>query len=208
MLRFALLVLLAGLGPFPLHATNFLLNGEFMDGVGHWYGDARTPQDFVRDNSQQASDPFYSKGVVISLKDMSWSKLSQDFQGDIDGGIITITYKLSPNFALSDKPDDYKNVPHQIDYNAWKPFKIKPGKWMLFISDFGSARGTYYPIKPKAGSAPQTIRCKIKKLTPHEDKTITLAFPPGTGTVVILNVSVEGQGSGSTADDPDAIPQL
>ena len=30
-------------------------------------------------------------------------------------------------------------------------------------------------------------------MTPLEDKTITLAFPPGTGKVVILNVSVTSE---------------
>ena len=208
MTRLALFVLLASLSLLPLHATNFLLNGDFIDGVGHWYGDARTPQDFAQDNAQQAADPFYSKGVIIPLKDMSWSKFAQDFQGDIEGGIITVTYQLSPNLAFSEKPEKYQNVPYEINYSGWKPFQITPGKWMLFIADFGSSRGTYYPIKPKAGSGVQTIRCMAKNLTPHEDKTLTLAFPPGTGNVVILQVSVEGKGSKAPANDPDAIPQL
>lgn len=206
MKKLTFFLLLAGLGLLPLHAANLLLNGDFTDSLGHWYGDGRTPAEYAQDNAQLTPDDFNNKGVIMPLKDMNWLKIAQDFQGNINGGTISVTYKLSPNFAFSDIPENYKNVPNKIGYNGWKPFGIKPGMWMLFISDFGSAHGTYYSIKPKAGTAPQTIRCKITKLTPHEDKTITLAFPPGTGTVVILNVSVEGEGS--AANDPDAIPSL
>jgi hypothetical protein len=36
------------------------------------------------------------------------------------------------------------------------------------------------------------FKAKVSGLTPLEDKTITLAIPPGTGTLVILNVSLTG----------------
>ena len=35
----------------------------------------------------------------------------------------------------------------------------------------------------------QTVKTKFSKLTPMEDKTLTIGFPPGTGNIVILNIS-------------------
>jgi hypothetical protein len=31
---------------------------------------------------------------------------------------------------------------------------------------------------------------RVNNMTPYEDKTITLAFPPGKGMVVVLNISL------------------
>ena len=82
-------------------------------------------------------------------------------------------------------------MPDHIGYDGWKSFNTPPGDWIVFVSDFGSARGTYFSIKPKLGSsAEQTFRTRLHGLTPLEDKTITLAFPPGKGTLVVLSVSL------------------
>jgi len=187
-LLFGLLVLACAL---PLQADNWLENGDFVDGINHWYGEGRAPADFAADNPLQSSDPFTSKGLIIPLKHLDWTKVAQDFKGKSASGILTITYMVSPDFAFSDKPDDYVNMPDQIHYDGWKAFNTPPGDWIVFIADFGSARGTYYEIKPKLGSSgPQTYRARVMGLTPLEDKTITLAFPPGTGTLVILNISL------------------
>ena len=187
-LLFALLALAFVL---PLHADNWVENGDFTDGINHWYGDGRSPADFASDNPLAAADPFTSKGLIVPLKHLDWTKVAQDFHGKSDHGLLTITYMVSPDLAFSNKPDDYENMPDHIGYDGWGAFNTPPGNWVVFVSDFGSSRGTYYEIKPKLGSSgPQTYRAKISGLTPLDDKTITLAFPPGTGTLVILNVYV------------------
>jgi len=187
-LLFALLVLACAL---PLQADNWVQNGDFIDGITHWHGDGRAPADFAADNPFAKPDPFTSKGLIIPLKHVSWTKVAQDFKGKSASGVISITYMVSPDLAFSNKPDDYVNMPDHIGYDAWAAFNTPPGQWVIFISDFGSSHGTYYEIKPKLGSSdPQTYRSRVMGLTPLEDKTITLAFPPGTGTVVILNVSM------------------
>jgi hypothetical protein len=178
----------------PLHADdNWLQNGDFSDGTTHWHGDLRSPADFASDNPLQASDPFTSKGMIIPLKHTSWSKAEQDFKGKVASGVLSVTYMLSPDLVFSTTPDDYVGIPNKLDWAAWRPFDTKPGSWMIFVSDFGSSHGTYYEITPKTGSsAPQVFKAKVSGLTPLEDKTITLAIPPGTGTLVILNVSLTG----------------
>jgi len=186
-LLFPLLVLACAL---PLQADNWLQNGDFIDGITHWYGDGRAPADFAGDNPLAKPDPFTSKGLIIPLKHVAWTKVAQDFKGKSTGGVLTITYMVSPDLAFSDKSDDYQNMPDHIGYDGWAAFNTPPGQWVFFVSDFGSSRGIYNTIKPTLGSStPQTYHAKIRGLTPLEDKTLTLAFPPGTGTVVILSIS-------------------
>jgi hypothetical protein len=187
-LLFGLLVLACAV---PSRADNWLDNGDFTSGIDNWRGNGRSPSDFAADNPLDKPNPFTSKGLIIPLRDMDWDKVAQDFHGKGASGVLTITYMVSPDLAFSDKPDDYVNMPDQIHYDGWKPFDTPPGDWIVFIADFGSARGTYYEIKPKLGSSdPQTYRARVEGLTPLEDKTITLAFPPGNGNLVILNISL------------------
>lgn len=187
-LGFALLVLVCA---FPLRADNWIQNGDFVDGITHWHGDGRAPADFAADNPMAKPDPFTSKGLIIPLKHVRWTKVAQDFKGKIASGVLSITYMVSSDLAFSDKPEDYVNMPDHINYDGWSAFNTPPGQWVIFISDFGSARGTYCEIKPKLGSSDsQTYQTRINGLTPLENKTITLAFPPGTGTIVILDVSL------------------
>jgi hypothetical protein len=175
----------------PLRADNWLQNGDFVDGITHWYGDGRSPADFASDNPLQGSDPFTSKGLIIPLKHLDWTKVAQDFKGKLASGVMTITYMVSKDLAFSDKDDDYKNMPDHIGYDGWLAFNTPPGDWIVFVSDFGSSHGTYYEIKPKLGSTDvQTFQAPVRGLTPLQDKTMTLAFPPGTGMIVILSVSL------------------
>src|ERR1700722_8698794 len=156
---FVLLVLACSL---PLRADNWLENGDFADGINHWYGDGRAPADFAADNPLAKPDPFTSKGLIIPLKHLDWTKVSQDFKGKLAGGILTITFMVSPDLAFSDKPEDYINMPGHIGFLHWKPFNTPPGAWVFFLSDFGSQHGIYNMVKPKLGSSePQTYRNKI-----------------------------------------------
>ena len=187
-LLFAAAILALGL---PLRADNWLENGDFSDGINHWYGGGRSPADFASDNPMDKPDPFTSKGLIVPLKDLDWVKVAQDFKGRLDGGILTITYMVSPDLAFSDRKEDYQNIPDHIGFDGWKAFKTPPGEWVVFVSDFGTSRGTYYSVKAKLGSSePQTFRARVSHLTPLEDKTLALAFPPGKGTLVVLSVSL------------------
>jgi hypothetical protein len=174
----------------PLRADECLQNGDFTDGISHWRGDGRSPADFASDNPLGKPDPLTSKGLIIPLKHTAWAKVAQDFRGKIASGVLSITYELSPDLAFSDKPGDYVNIPAQLNW-GWKPFNTPPGEWLIFISKFGDTAGNYFKIQPTPGSGdPQTRRFKMETLTPLEKQTITLVFPPGTGTMVILNVSL------------------
>ena len=174
--------------------ANLLQNSDFSDGLNHWYGGGRSPADYANDNPLAANDPLTSKGLIMPLHGESWTKVAQDFKGKAADGILTVTFKVSPDFAFSTKPEDYVDMPDKIGYDGWKSFNTPPGAWIVFISDFGSNHGTYYELTPKTGSSEvQVIHARVKNMTPYEDKTITLAFPPGAGTLVVLNVSLTSQ---------------
>jgi hypothetical protein len=193
-MKFSIYLLIVAACFSTVRADNWIQNGDFADGtIDHWRGNGRSPTDFANDNPNPLDkpDPFTSKGLIIPLRGAVWDKVQQDFHGKGTTAILTITYMVSPDLVFSTKADDYVDMPQQIHFDGWKPVNTSPGSWILFVADFGSSHGTYWQIEPKLGkSDPQSFKVKVDGLTPLEDKTITLAFPPGTGKVVILNVSM------------------
>lgn len=188
-----LLVLFIAISTQQLWADNWLQNGDFSDGINSWQGDGRSLSEYISANPTNRPENLPNDGMVIELKSDKWTKVSQDFNGTESNGVMTIAYMLSNDFAFSNDPADYKNIPKKIDYEAWKAFKIPPGNLLVFLSDFGKSLGTYYPFKPLSPgkAATQTLSAKVNGMTPNEDKTITLAFPPGTGLIILLSVSID-----------------
>ena len=193
----ALALALAG-STSSLHAdANWLENGDFTDGTTHWRGNGRTPADYASGNPFEKQDGFTATGLIMELRGRDWDKIEQDFRGRQTHGILTITYKLSPDLAFSDKPQDYQNMPSKLRFDGWAPFKIPQNNWVVFIADSGSAHGTYWHIAPKMGSSePQTVHLRVGGLTALENKTITIGFPPGTGKIVLLHIGISDQGGG------------
>lgn len=188
----------------PLRAdTNWVQNGDFADGSDHWRGNGRSPAEYAIDNNQSPldkPDPFVSKGLILPLRGADWDKVQQDFKGQGTIGVLTITYMLSPSLTFSTDSTNYTNIPDALHIDGWQPFGVTPGNWVVFITDFGTNSGTYFYIKPKLGIAePQTIRIAVRNLTPFSDKTITIGFPPGSGTLVLLGVSIVSPGGAKPA---------
>jgi hypothetical protein len=185
------LVLLVLVWPLRLEADEALKNGDFSDGINHWSGDG--------EDVAQAAPDLAPKGMIIKLDPNEWTKAVQEFIPIGTDFTCAITYKLSPDAQFSVDEKDYRNVPKHLGYALWKRFRIPKGDWMMMISDFGEKiSGTYFPIKP--GPTPgetETFQTTIGGLETREDKTITLAFPPGQGSVIILNVSMTTSTTGT-----------
>jgi hypothetical protein len=194
-LLFALIILACA---FPLQADNLLQNGDFSDGKTHWHGDGKTPDEYAQDNQDNppaTSDPLMSKGLIIQLKPDRWTKIAQDFKGDNSTHyVFTLTYKVSPDLTLSNKADDYANIADHIrfeGYESWPPVSIAIGQFFETVGDLDDYKGFYEKFPPKLGSSDtQTYVDPGPPISPLGNKMVTVAFPPGTGTVVILNVSV------------------
>ena len=173
-----------------LTAGELIKNGDFSQGADLWRGDAVRD---VADSGNPLAPPSTStsKGLVINLNPARWVKIFQDFTGNSDKLTIKVDYQLSANTAFSTEVKDYSNVTHDIGYNAWKPFHVPVGTWVMMMSDFGPDKGRYYMITPKAGVTDVQSFTVNPPGKDKEKKTLTFAFPPGTGTVTLLNVSVQ-----------------
>jgi len=177
--------------PLLIRADDWLANGDFSDGISHWYGEAKAPADFAPPDPFTKADPLTSQGMIVPLSGGVWKKVSQDFKGKSANGILTVSYVLSPDLAFSKRPDDYQNMPDKIGYDHWVAFNTPPDSWVIFVSELEQEKGAYYVIQPEIGSTKeQTFTASLKDMTPWSPKTICLAFPPGAGTIVLHKVEI------------------
>ena len=177
----------------PLRADDEALqNGDFVDGITHWHGDGLSPADFASADPFQASDAFRSKGLILPLKHTLWTKEQQDFRTHFTAGVLRISYKVSKDFALSDNPADYANPSAALGW-GWALFKTPPGSWLIFFSSQSGTQGHYYTVQPKTTGDVQSCEVKVDRMAAGDDQTITLAMPPGAGTIVFLGVSLNDQ---------------
>jgi len=191
MKKLALVFLLVATLPL-LHADNVLKNSDFTDGALNWHGDGRSPADLKSDAALDASVNYGDKGLVIVLKPHTWTKVVQEFKTRSSAVTLNLSYKLMPNTSFSAKDEDYDNVPHSIGFEAWAPFKGKKGGWMFMLSDFTKARIFFNTIMPNfSATDQQPVTDTFGSLVPEDEKTLCLTFPPGTGAVILLHVSLD-----------------
>ena len=185
--------LIVGLG--PLRADNCVQNGDFANGADHWRGDGQSPADLAAASSDPFAkpDPMLSKGLIIPLKEHSWTKITQDFRTKSADLELKIDYLLAPGTQFSSSPDDYVNIPKQIDNLMYLTFNISPQQLIVQFTDFGNgAKGEYFKFAPKFDStALQTLHAQVSDFTPLEHEVVTIAFPPGKGYVVLQDISLE-----------------
>ncbi len=179
-------------------SDDVLKNSDFEDGAVDWHGEGRTPADLKQEAALDTPPDYGDKGLVMVLKPHTWIKIVQEFKTPSSSVTLNVTYKLAANTVFSDKKEDYQNVPHAIGFDGWLPFNGKQGGFMTMLSDFAKSRIFYDTVMPKADSTdPQTFRTTISSLIPEDEKTLCLCFPPGTGAVILLHVSLDTKGTGS-----------
>lgn len=183
---------------FPLKADEELKNPDFTDGRSHWEGDGESLNSAVNADAAPTLTEHNVTGVsglLIKLSRRDWMSVSQDFRPLGSAGKLTVVYKLSDDIAFSTITDDYVNVPAHMGFNAFMSFNIPPGHWIALFLETARNEMDYYNVTPKSGSATQTYKDNITNLVPREDKTICLAFPPGSGTITIYHVGFESNAS-------------
>ena len=73
---------------------------------------------------------------------------------------------------------------------------LKPGTWMLLITDPAAMYAQWDMIKPAVGLPNgQLVKGTFPKLAAHEEKTIYIAFPPGQGTITLLKIALTPTGA-------------
>jgi hypothetical protein len=196
-------LILPGVIPLRADVKNWLQNGDFSDGIAHWNGDGRsagTASDSdIPDLSGNPLSTPAGQGMIIRLSPHDWVKVYQDCRpvGNFLGFVVT--YKVSDDFKLSQDMNDYINVPGSLGYGTWKAFNGTPGCWLMMMSDFGSGGnvGAFrWDIDPGAkvnADGTRTFVTHSRVFNTEGDKTLTLACPPGTGSITLLKVSLAAE---------------
>jgi len=164
---------------------NLLQNGDFSSGTAHWVGNCESIK----------AD---SSGAMVKLGP-AWSKLTQNFNGKPGDYDLTVKYTLMPDLKFSTNGMDYgKSVPTVLGLANVGAFGSRMGQWIVIV--FNNTNSTFWRITPSRGSLPQTFTCKIHLDTDidQEGQTLVLAYPPGTGSVNLQNISFTPTASGVT----------
>lgn len=189
-----------------------LQNPDFSDGSTHWHGDCKPAGDDMTTDFTSSSTANV-KGIVVDLRHSNWTKVTQDldnypykFNQDM---VLTVVYQTSSDFAFSTQNSDYGSAASEVGFpNA--PLPIRAGMIEAFIDIPPASRTsssvsgsvdtiTIYPDRvgtaqftPATDASPQTFTAHINPPPPVPDSkpTLCLAFPPGSGTVTLLKVSL------------------
>jgi len=185
---------------FPLKADEWLQNGDFSDGLSHWYGDGQLASDLAKSTSDPLaptpSTPI-ANGIVLQLKPDRWSKMTQEFTTDTLKMTLTVNYTLSSDCAFSDKADFYHDIFASLGFRGYGPRSVSPGEWTVILSDLGTKWCYYFRTQPNkdANAASQTFQANYSQagenMKPALHKTITVGFPPGRGNVTITLISLK-----------------
>jgi hypothetical protein len=139
-----------------------------------------------------------SKGLIVPLNPASWTRIYQAFaSGNATEYSIVVTYKLSPNISLSKNADDYAGITKKIQITGFENFgslSMQPGDFYGTIGDPTSNSMSMERFVPQVGSSQvQTYQHTYPPVPVSPTKTFALAFPPGSGSVIILSVAVTGK---------------
>ena len=190
----ALLVFLAGVTA-AVADDNLLKNGDFSNGITYWEGDCHTADGIALDLGEAPT----TSGIIVKLRSFEWTKVTQDFDGNIGEYLLTITYAASSNMKFSDNPKDYTNVPAQLGFSRLRPFSSTPGDWVVIVNDLGAMHYTYWKISPHMGaSGVQTLRLRVHlDSDASQKKGFYLIFPPGEGIINLLGLTLLPQTTGT-----------
>jgi hypothetical protein len=171
-----------------VHAGELLQNSDFSDGKDHWFGDGVSPSDLSPDDPLAADSS--AKEMIVQLKPHHWTKVAQEFHTDAVKLAILITFNPSPDAKFADTLDAYKN---QVDdLRLWTiPLNYSAGQFFYGILDDTKRIwfDSFGQISMMKGPHP-TLQHNLDNAAISNTKTIYLAFPPGTGDIIIKSISV------------------
>jgi hypothetical protein len=179
----------------PLPANTLIQNGDFSQSSDHWEGDGKSPGQYAAENRAATNDPLTSKGLIVTLNPKSWTRVYQTFRaGPGTQFSIVVNYRLSPDVSLSKDPADYTGINKLIQiagFEHFGSFNSSPGQFYGTVGDPNSTMVALEVYTPTLGSSEvQNYQHTYPVIPVSETKTFGLAFPPGTGTVVILSAAV------------------
>jgi hypothetical protein len=176
-----LFLLLAGLGTVR-GDDNLLKNGDFSDGLAHWYGDAK----LLDSASANAGGSGQANGAVIKLRGHDWTRVSQDFEVKSGTYKLHVTLALAPDLHFSTQFADYINLRGKLNFQDKHPIDADPGQWVLVVTN-SNDDALCWRVTP---SASQSYTFTVKGIDFNSRQTLSLAFPPGDGSVTVKEISL------------------
>jgi hypothetical protein len=177
--------------------TNFGLiqNGDFSRGDAGWHGDGQTLRAYAQANPGAPADLLTGTGLIVSLNPQSWTRIFQTFATDKGTQYsLTVHFQVAPHLALSTNAADYTDISKRINIDGFENFGsvgISPGQFYGTVGDPNSQIIAMEVFSPDLSSSNvQNYQHTYPTISVSESKTVALAFPPGTGIVVIRSVSV------------------
>lgn len=170
----------------PLRADDFFQNNDFSEGKKHWDGNFK-----LADTGTVAATP--SSGLIIQLQTHEWTYISQAIDAKTRRMKFVIRYTLSDDTVFTHDVGEYQNIQSRVGLNLWSPVSFKElqgDKAMIFYSEeSGRPIGTN-SFSPKIGTPEPAVYYTPSGFHQDETKeTVTIAFPPGHGTLTLFQVS-------------------
>jgi len=215
-LLFVLCLLAAGLA--RADDNNLLVNGDLSDGKSHWKGDGKDASSGdMTDINAPLDNPSSAKGMIIAIKKMGWTSVSQEFTTHENTLNFSMTYTTSSDFVPSNF-DGYsinalgmlvqlplQQTPMGPGMNNFAPQQRHPKSVIVVIADPDHNEVVYSFIPmPPVSDQPQTISTTINKVMENEEKTLYVAFWGGAGTLTFTNISLTASNPSSQggSDNP------
>jgi hypothetical protein len=180
---------------FTLSPATLIQNGDFSKGDTGWHGDGQTAAAYLAKHPSAMADPTVRQGLIVALNPAAWTRIFQTFAGN-KGTVysIKVTYRVSPNAALSKNPADYQDLLKKVQlegYEHYGQFSGAPGEFFGTVGDSTASNIAMEIFNPKLGTGDvQTYEHTYPAIPPFGNPVFALAFPPGSGTVAILSAEV------------------
>jgi hypothetical protein len=181
--------------PPGLSPATLIQNGDFSKGDTGWHGDGQTAPAYLANHPVAMADPTVRQGLIVALNPTAWTRIYQAFAGN-KGTVysIKVTYRVSPNAALSKNPADYQDLLKKVQlegYEHYGQFSGAPGEFFGTVGDSTASNIASEIFSPKLGTGEvQTYEHTYPAIPPFGNPVFALAFPPGSGTVAILSAEV------------------
>jgi hypothetical protein len=195
---FRIVVLAGWLAPTAL-CGGILANEDFSQGTAHWDGDLN--------RAKVSSNP---PGLTIELSQAAWTKITQTFETHAVSLDLVVNFQFSPDCTFTPPPPGFPMPPPLAPPNTFGgvgPIVIPPGKWGILLNDPIEHVSTTGEFDAPSKFGPQSLSLHFPLVMRHEEKTLIIVFPQGSGTVTLTRVAFTPSSLPFSGKLPPGIPQ-
>lgn len=176
---------------FPLRADEYFTKGDFTNGAEGWTGNFK-----IGTAPAGATTP--PGALVIQLQPHEWSWLAQEINPKHQRMQFEIHYELSEDAVLSTDINEYKALGAALGEPDRRINLPRTGVGMVLETNVNQKDRTTLPFILKTGTRRQETvygtRWALEVFQQEgETETVTVALPPGTGTVTLSKISGKGK---------------